>query len=237
MSKTLVIWKKEARGYATSPMLYVLFSLVFFGTSFIFWISTLREGQDASIRGIMGWFAFFLLAVTPILTMRLVAEESTRGTLELLLTSPVREWDVVLGKFLGTLTAFVALFAISLIYPLILLRISDPETGPMLSQYIGIILCSGAFISVGMFASSITQSQVIAAVVGYVLLLTFWICGFFADLVGAKAAAVLKAVSLIPHLDNFGKGIIDAVDVFYYLAFTAVFLFLTWRSIEARRWA
>lgn len=235
--KTLTIWKKEVLGHATSPRAYVMVSLMIFFSATIFWIGNLQEGRDSSMRGITGLLTFLLLAITPILTMRVLAEENSRGTLELLLTSPVREAEIVLGKFLGVLTLYLALFAVTLVFPAILLRIAEPQLGMMGAQYLGMILCSMAFISVGVFASSITESQVIAAVVSYLLLLFFWIAGFFSEALPSKVGKVVGAAGLLPHIENFGKGIIDAVDVFYYLAFTAVFLFLAIRAIEARRWA
>lgn len=237
MTKTLTIWKKEVLGHATSPRAYVMVALLIFIASVFFGLGNLMEGRDSSMRGITGVLTFLLMAITPILTMRVLAEENSRGTLELLLTSPVREVEIVLGKFLGVLTLYLALFAVTLVFPAVLLRIANPQLGMMGAQYLGMILCSMAFISVGVFASSITESQVIAAVVSYLLLLFLWISAFFAEAVPASIGPVVKAVGLLPHLGNFEKGIIDAVDVFYYLAFTAVFLFLAVRAIEARRWA
>ncbi len=236
-ARTLTIWKKEVLSNFTSARAYVMCALMMFFAAWIFWLGSLQEGRDASIRGIMGLFVFLLLAITPILTMRTLSEENSRGTLELLLTSPVKELDIVLGKFLGTLTLYLTLFAMTGIFPLILFKVSTPEGGPMAAQYLGMILCSMAFISVGIFASSITSSQVIAAVVSYLLLLMFWISWFFAQALPSRVADVVKQVALIDHLDNFGKGVVDAVDVFYYLAFTVAFLFLAVRAVEARRWA
>jgi ABC-2 type transport system permease protein len=177
------------------------------------------------------------MTVTPIFTMRLVAEEANRGTLEMLLTSPIREWEIVVGKFFGALTAYAAIFAVTLLYPAILLRFSDPDIGPMIAQYLGIFLLCGAFIGVGLFASSVTDSQVLAAVFGYILLFGFWIVSWVAEALPGSAGDIGKAVSLLSHLEKFNRGIIDSVDVFYYVAFTSIFLLLSLRFVEARRWA
>jgi len=235
-ARTLAIWKREVLSNFTSARAYVMCALMMFFAAVIFWFGSLQEGRDASMRGIMGLFVFLLLAITPILTMRTLSEETSRGTLELLLTSPVKEVDIVLGKFLGTLSVYVVLFVLTGIFPVILFQVSTPEGGPMIAQYLGMLLCSMAFISVGIFASSLTSSQVVAAVVSYLVLLMFWISWFFAPAMPSTLAAVVREIALIEHLDNFGKGIVDAVDVFYYLAFTAAFLFLAVRSVEARRW-
>ncbi len=237
MRKTVTIWKKESLGLFTSPRAYVLGALIVALCALWFWLVNLNEARDASMRPLMGLLAFLMLAVTPILTMRLVAEENARGTLELLLTSPVREYEIVLGKFFGAVTLFVALFGVTLVFPAILYRVSEPETGPIVAQYLGMLLLASAFVSVGLFASSITQSQVIAGVVAYALLFGFWVIRFFSEALPSGLGSAVKAVSFLSHLENFARGIVDAVDVFYYLAFTGLFLFLTLRSIEARRWA
>ncbi len=236
MKKVLTIWRKEALGHATSPRAYVMVALTFAFTAvwFFVWMMQVRE---ASLRGIMSFVSFLLLAITPIVTMRTIAEENSRGTLELLLTSPVRESDIVLGKFLGAMTLYGAFFVSTLIFPVILFAIGEPEKGPLFTQYLGLVLSSAAFISVGLFASSITESQVIAAIVSYIVLLAFYVIGIFAPLMPTSAGTVAKSLALSQHLDNFFKGIVDAVDVYYYVAFTGIFLFLTWRAIEARRWA
>lgn len=237
MRGVLTIWKKETWVYMTSARWYVLASVLISFTSLWFWFANLQEGRQATLAHIMGLLSFLLMAVTPIFTMRLVAEEANRGTLELLLTSPIREWQIVLGKFLGALSAYAAIFAITLLYPAILFRFADPDPGPMIAQYLGMIGLCSAFIAVGMFASSVTDSQVLAAAIGYVLLLGFWILSWVTDALSGSLGKIGEAASLYAHLEKFNRGMIDAVDVFYYVAFTAIFLVLTQRFIEARRWA
>ena len=237
MKKTWVIWKKETLGYARSPLPYVLFALVFAVTAIFFMVIAYGQ-KTASTQWIPGIFSFLLLFVTPLVTMRLVAEENSQGTLELLLTSPVRESEVVLGKLLGALTLYLALFALSLVFPLVLFFFGTPEKGPLLAQYVGLVLVSCSFVSVGLFASSITKNQVIAAVAGYMLLFWFWVSGFIgqADFMTGKLGTVLQATSLEGHLQSFEKGVIDAKDVFAYLAFIAIFTLLALFLMEARRW-
>ena len=236
-TKVLTIWKKETRGYATSLLAYVTISVAFGFAALIFALGPLLREGEPSMREVMGAMCFVLLAITPIVTMRLFVEEANRGTLELLLTSPVREIDIVLGKFLGVVTLYVALFVATAVFPIVLYRLGDPDGGLILTQYLGMLLASMCFLSVGIFASSITSSQVISAVIAYILLLTFWIGGFISEALPTGAANIGKSLGLIGHLENFGKGILDATDVFYYLAFTAIFLFLSYRALEARRWS
>ena len=192
MRGVITIWKKEAWVYATSARWYVLAALMFGFTSLWFWFANLQEGRQATLAHIMGLLSFLLMAVTPIFTMRLIAEESNRGTLELLLTSPVREWQIVLGKFLGALSAYLAIFVLTLLYPAILFRFAEPDIGPMISQYAGMFGLSCAFIAVGLFASSVTDSQVLAAVLGYIMLFAFWILNWVADALPGSAADIGK---------------------------------------------
>lgn len=237
MRGVLTIWKREVRFYATSARWYVMAAILFSFTSLWFWLANLQEGRQATLSHVVGLLSFLLMAITPVFTMRLVAEEANRGTLELLLTSPVREWQVVVGKFLGAVTAYAGIFALTLIYPAILFRFADPDPGPMIAQYVGLLGLSSAFIAVGLFASSVTDSQVLAAVFGYVLLLGFWILHWVTDAISGPIADLGQAASLLNHLEKFNRGMIDAIDVFYYLAFTSVFLVLSLRFVEARRWA
>ena len=237
MNGVITIWKKEVRGYATSARWYFVAAIIVFFLSLGFFLMNLQEGREATFAGVASWLAFLLLFVTPIFTMRLVAEEANRGTLELLLTSPIREWQIVAGKFLGALTAYVALFSLTFVYPLILFRLADPDIGPMIAQYVGLLGISCAFISVGMFFSSVTDSQILAAAGSFVALLTLWIAHALTPIFPSGLEDLGETLSLYAHLEKFNRGVIDAVDVFYYLAFSAVFLVLAHRFVEARRWA
>ena len=237
MKKVITVWKKEALGHATSLRSYVMLSLTFAFTAVWFFLINLWQVREASLRGVMVFVAFILLAITPIVTMRTIAEERSGGTLEMLLTSPVRDFDIVLGKFLGAFTLYVVFFALTLVFPFVLFSVGSPEKGPLFTQYLGMLLASAAFVSVGLFASSVTESQMIAALVGYILLLGFWVVGMFASILPGTSGAIARGVALSQHLDNFAKGVVDAVDLYYYVAFTGIFLFLTWRALEARRWA
>ena len=237
MRGVITIWKKETWGYLTSARWYVVVAMIMSFLSLGFYLMNLSEGRQATLAPIAGWISFVLIFVTPIFTMRLVAEEANRGTLEMLLTSPIREWQIVLGKFFGALTAYLGLFAVTLVYPALLLRFGNPDPGPMLTTYLGLIGLSSAFISIGMFFSSVTDSQILAAVLSFVALLTLWIAHFLTAILPDSMRDLGEVLSLYSHTEKFNRGVIDATDVFYYVAFTAVFLVLSQRFIEARRWA
>lgn len=237
MKGIVTIWKKEVLTYATSARWYVVVALLVFFVAIGFRLVNLGEGRDANLQVVTSWMSFLLLFVTPIFTMRLIAEEANRGTLEMLLTSPVREWHIVLGKFFGALTAYCALFAATLVFPAILAWYADPDAGRIVAQYLGLVAISCTFISIGLFFSSVTDSQILAAVGTFITLLLLQIAHFVSQLFPDALAGLGRELSIFGHLEKFERGVIDALDVFYYVAFTVVFLVLTHRFVEARRWA
>jgi ABC-2 type transport system permease protein len=191
---------------------------------------------DGVMRPLLGNIGVVLLLVLPLLTMRLLAEEKKQGTFELLLTYPVRDIEVVTGKFLAALTTFIVMIGATVLYPLMLAIFTDPEPVPILVGYLGLFLVGCTFISMGAFFSSITSSQVVAGVATFGLALLFLIIGWAAPFVGTTFSKVLTQFSLLWHFDTFAKGVIDTQDVTYYLFLTIFFLFMTLKSLESSRW-
>lgn len=235
MRNALTIARKELSTYFVSPVAYVVTAafLVLMGYFFSLILFYTRE---ASMRGLFFNMAIILLLVSPALTMRLLAEEQRMGTIELLLTAPVRDWEVVLGKFLAGVAFFLTMLVLTGFYPLILLRFGNPDLGPILGGYLGIFLLGSAFMAVGVFASSLTQNQIVAAIVGFGLLLILWLSDAAGGLVGGPVGDFLNALSLANHFDDFTKGIVDSVHLIYYLSVIVAFLFLATRMLETRRW-
>ncbi len=239
MRNILTIAQKELSTYFVSPVAYVVtaFFLVVMGYLFAVPVVAFRNAPImAVIRSLFFNMAVVLLLISPALTMRLLAEEQRMGTIELLLTSPVRDWEVVLGKFLGSLGFFAVMLVLTGFYPLIALRVGNPDLGPILSSYLGTFLMGAAFLAAGLFASSLTQNQIIAAVVGFAILLLLWLIDALSNIAGGSLAQVLQYLSLITHFDDFTKGVVDTSNLVYYLSVTAIFLFLATRSLETRRW-
>ncbi|MBI3744533.1 MAG: ABC transporter permease subunit [Chloroflexi bacterium] len=249
MKNSLLIAKKELKTYFSSPIAYVTMTafLVFTGLLFVDSLSgAFREASlrgflagQSSTRGLLGETidgAFVLLLLGPVLTMRLIAEESKLGTIELLLTSPVRDTEVVVGKFVAAFGALLVLLALTLYYPILLWIFATPDKGPIISGYLGMVLIGGFFVSVGLFASSLSSSQIASAVVGMVILLMFWFINSAADFFSGRPERILQFVSPRAHFADFARGIIDSGAVIYLIALTAIFLFLTIRSLETRRW-
>src|SRR5881398_2476209 len=248
------IFKKEMRLYFTSPIAYIvvaIFALIagyFFYSIFAFFTLASMQSMmnpamarelnvtDSVVRPLFSNFSVILLLIMPLITMRLFAEERRSGTIELLLTYPVRDGAVLLAKFLAAFTLYVLMIALTLLYPAIIWYFAPLEWGPILTGYAGLLLMGATFIAVGVFASSLTENQIVAAITTFGALLIFWILGWSADYAGGTAGRVLQFLSILEHNDSFSKGVLDTKDVLYYLNFTVLALFLTSRSLEARRW-
>ena len=238
MLNMLAIVRKELRTYFASPVAYVVIAAFPFISGYLFAILVTAPpgAAEASMNIIFGNVAVILLLIAPALTMRLLAEEQRSGTIELLLTSPVQDWEVVVGKYLASLVLLLVPVAMTLVYPAVLLRFGDPDTGPIIAGYLGLILFGAAFLAVGVLASSLTQNQVIAAVVAVAVLLALWLTNAFASVFQPPLNNILSYLSLIGHYGEFGRGVIDSKDVIYYLSVIVVALFLATRALETRRW-
>jgi ABC-2 type transport system permease protein len=248
------IYKKELVLYFTSPVAYVLLTIFLFITGLFFYamFSGFADASmqvaanpgmardfnvnDSVLRGLFDNMRVILLLIMPLVTMRLFAEERRSGTLELLLTDPVRDGAVLIGKYLAALTLYSVMIGAMLAYPLILSYFAHVEWGSLFTGYIGLLLMGAMFAAVGLFASSLTENQIVAAVVAFGILLSFWIIGWLANFVSGPVGAVLTHLSLLEHNDTFAKGVLDTKDVIYYLDFIALALFLALRSLESRRW-
>ena len=159
------------------------------------------------------------------------------GTIELLLTSPVRDWQVVLGKFLGALAFLLFMLALTLVYPLLLSRFGSPDWGPIATGYLGVLLIGATCLAVGLFASSLSQNQIVTGFVAFALLIILWLLGAAAQAVGSGAlGSLFDYLAINSHFDDFVRGVVDTQHIAYYLILTALFLFLATRVVEARRW-
>lgn len=230
-----IAWK-ETKAYFGTPAAYIV-GAMFLGLTGVFYVADVTSAfAEASVRGIVDWASFFIIFLAPLLTMRLLAEEQKLGTLELLLTSPVRDWEVVLGKYIASLLALTAILAVTLYYALLLYAFGDPDTLPVISGYIGLLLYGAAALAIGMLGSSLSGNQIVAAVVGIAILLMFSFVNQISNIVTGIAAEVFNGMSMNRHILDFSRGVIDTSSVVFFLSLTAVFLFLTIRSLETRRW-
>ncbi|MBI1734048.1 MAG: ABC transporter permease subunit [Candidatus Rokubacteria bacterium] len=248
------IFKKEMRLYFTSPIAWVIGSIFllisgyFFYTMFAYFsMASMQSAMnpamardlnvtDSVLRPLLTNMTVILLLLMPMVTMRLFAEERRSGTIELLLTYPVRDGAVLLGKFLAALALYGLMLVGTLVYPAIMVYFAGVDWGPLLTGYLGLVLLGATFLAVGLFASSLTENQIVASIVTFGTLLLFWVIGWSADYVGGTWGSVLRHLSLIEHFDSFAKGVLDTKDIIYYVNFIVLALFLSLRSLEARRW-
>ena len=229
-----IFWK-EVKSYFYSPMAYILIGLFTLLTS-IYFLPNLLSGQG-SFSGNLSNMTFFLLVVIPILTMRILAEDRKNGTEVLLITSPASITSMVIGKYLAVCFVFLVMIVITFIYPVVLFAFGGTFSIDLVGAYIGFILLGMTFIAVGVFASSLSENQVVAVIVSYVALLIMLLAGSLSTIVGGFAAKILNWFSLMSRYDDFSRGIFGLSPIVYYLSFIAVFLFLTTRVIEKRRWS
>jgi ABC-2 type transport system permease protein len=255
MSNVLAIANKELRSYFASPIAYVvigLFALLygyFFVTLLAYFIRmSMQAGQfgmqgpqsmnvnQQVIRGVMQNVTILVLFLMPMVTMRSYAEEKRSGTIELLLTSPLTDFQIVMGKFLGALALWGVMLAVSLIHMALLFVYGNPEWKPILTAYLGLLLLGGCFIALGLFISSLTKNQIVAGMVTFAVFLLLWIIEWIGSFSGPTVDKLTTYLSIIGHFDDFSKGVIDTTHVIYYLSFITFGLFLTAKSVDSERW-
>ena len=252
MRNVLAIADREVRAYFASPIAYILigFFLLPFGVFFYLYLDNfLKQGMQMAqygggslsinqqvIRGVLQNASVIILFIMPMITMRTYSEEKRSGTIELLLTSPVKDVEIILGKFFGALGLYVTILFVTLLYMGILFYYGNPEWRPLISGYLGLLLMGGAFIAIGLLISSTTNNQIVAGVVTFVVFLLFWIVGWFGDSAGPTIGPITRWLSITEHFDDFSKGIIDTKHVLYYLTLITCGLFLTAKSVDTERW-
>ena len=258
MRNFIAVYTKEMRSYFVSPVAYVIAGVFLFLSGYLFrnilmqfnfWCLQFSQQQGMAGMGmptlnlnemvVTQFFAvmdFIWLMVVPMLTMRLIAEEKKSGTIELLMTSPISTVEIILGKFFACFSLYTIIVALTLVFCAILEIYGDPDWGPIFTAYLGYMLLGGTFIGVGLLASSLTENQIVAVLLSFGLLLLLWLIDWSASFAGPTAAKILEYVSIIQHLRDFQRGVIDTKDVIFYLSFIFFSLFLTSRIIESQRW-
>ena len=239
------LMRRELAAYFYSPIAYVT-AAVFLALSGYFFYLIIDNFREACQQGqpfhgeVMGYLlpqvAFTLMFVSPLITMRLLSEEMRSGTIEVLMTAPVTEFEVVISKFLASLLFYGYLLAITLVYVVVVWKVGNPDYGPIITTYLGLIMLGCMFLSVGLFVSSFTRNQIVAAVVTFVVLLLMWLIAYAGGRGGSLLKDVLDFLSLDKQYEAFAKGVVDTRHIIYCLTFTAAVLFLTVRSVEARKW-
>jgi ABC-2 type transport system permease protein len=240
----LIIAKREFRSYFDSPIAYIVICLSFFalGLMFFFLNGGFWQLDRASIARLFESTPMGLsFLVVPVVTMRLLAEERRSGTLEMLITLPVKDSDVVIGKYLGALGLVLVLVLSTLAYPLVMFwrpwNLGPIDGGPIASGYLGMVLFSCAAVAVGLLVSALTESQAVAFFITFFVLGALWLFGDLASKAGGTLAIVLNYVSFQSRLNNFWRGLIDSRDVIFFLSVTVLSLMVAFRALERRKWA
>ena len=256
MRNIRILAAKEIRSLFVSPIAYVVltgylllggwlfFNLLFQFDTMVTLYNSARTVQDLDtlnlnervIAPLLQDLIILLVIMVPFITMRSFAEEKRNGTYELLLTSPLTVLELVLGKFLGCLFFLGLMILAAGIYPAILLIYGDPEIGALLAGYLGLFLIGGVFVAVGIFTSSLTENQIIAAVSCFVILLLLYVLSWPAVTSITVAGEIFRYLSVVEHFSVMVQGLIDTRDVFYFLTLIVLCLFLTERAVESSRW-
>ena len=239
MRNVLTIFKREMRSYYVSPVAYIIGGLFLILAGLFFVLPFFFGSREASLRNWMGTIIVFLLFMAPMFTMRLLAEEKQSGTIELLLTSPVRDWEVVAGKYLAAMGLWVSILAVTLVFPLILKIFGNPDIIPLVTGYLALILMGGAMLAVGVLSSAASPNQIVAVVLTFALVLILYVAQFLENVFGAGTAlgSIFNYLSLQSHMNDLMKGVVDSKDIIYYLSVIVGSLFISTRLIEARRWS
>jgi len=244
MRKLAALVRRELLAYFSSPLAYVILTAFLFINGYVFYLIVAflndpRTQAMAPLRLIFGgtiFFWLFLLFVVPVITMRLLAEERRTGTLEVLLTSPVSEGQVVVGKFLAAFVFYLFLWLPTLVYVWILASHARIDVGPVLAGYLGIALLGVLFLSVGLLTSALVRNQIVAAILAFAVLVVVFSLGLVENLVnGALAKGILGYMNLWNHMDDFARGIVDTRHVVYALSLAGLFLFLATKALEASK--
>jgi ABC-2 type transport system permease protein len=236
-----IIFRRELAQYFTSPIAYLVAFAVLMLGGFVFNNDlAARNGGHAATDGsvVLVYFAFFTLFFAPLLTMRLMAEENREGTIELLMTLPVRDNDIVIGKFLGAWGYYTIILALTLVYQILLIWLSPPDLGKVIGSYIGVWLYGGAAIAIGLLFSALTENQIIAALLSTATLLLLWQAESVGNVIHYRPLAeLIRTFSLASHyLDSFANGLVRLPDLVFFAGVMAIALFVTIRIVESRRW-
>lgn len=231
------VFKREVQSYFFSPLGYVIIGFFLLVSGFFFTANNIFP-MNSSFNAVLGNTSFIFMMLVPILTMRLLSEEKKTKTDQMLITSPLSLTAIVLGKYLAAVSVFLTTLVISFVYPIILLTLGQPSVGEIVAGYIGFFLMGCTFISVGLFISALTENQITAATSTFGVLLLLWVIDWVVPNINNPAVvSTLEWLSVLKRFSSFMMGVLSPSPIIYYLSFSALFVFLTIRVIEKRRWS
>ena len=237
MSKILTLARRELAGYFLSPMAYVIGALFMLSSALWFFHRVFVPLQEASLRPLFDIMAYIMVFIAPLLTMRLLSEEYDSGTVETLLTAPVTDAQVICGKFLGVMGFYLALLAGTVVFLLLMVRFAQPDPGVAAMGDLGMVLLGAAYLAVGVFASTLTRYQLIAAIVGAAILAVFAILmQLLVAYAGAPVNTIASRLNAMTYFKDFSRGVFDTRGAVFFVTTAGGFLFLSVKALESRRW-
>lgn len=239
MKNIFSIFKKELRSYFSSPIgfVFIIFYLLVANAFYFFVQDFFKQGQ-VSMRGYFAALPWIFLFFVPAITMRLWSEEKKMGTIELLLTMPIKEFEVVLGKFFASFAFLAITLLFSMSIPFTLLYLGKPDIGVIVGSYLGALFLGSAYLAIGLYISSLTENQVVAFIISLAIIFVLLLIGIAPGYLNSLGAlvSICEYVSLLSHFNNITRGVIDSRDVIYYSSVVVLFLYLNVKNIEARKW-
>jgi ABC-2 type transport system permease protein len=240
MKNIAAILTKELYTYFVSPIAYFVIFIFIAVTGFLFstmffYASGAEQSSNFVMEILFGNMSVILLFFAPAMTMKLFAEERKSGTIELLLTSPITDVEAVLGKFFASWALLIIMLLLTLLFPLLMTSFGEPDIGPIVSGYLGLLLIGSSFLSLGVLISSMSKNQIVAALTSFGILLLLWVIGSLSNR-GGQFGKVFGYLSLIEHFEDFARGVVSLKHLVYYLSFTVVCLFATVKSVESSKW-
>ena len=235
MNQIIVLAKKEFRSYFDSPVAYVVITLFLIIAGWQF-SSTMFLNNTADLRTLFSITKFILLFFIPAVSMRLFSEEKRGGTLEILMTLHVKDWQLVLGKYIAAYALILVTLALTGIHYISISSMGDPDFGASMGGYIGLALVVGVYLSIGIFTSSLTENQIVAFILAFVIIFLFFMLDKLVFFMPGFLANVLEFLSIDYHYNNISRGVIDTRNLIYYMSMIFMFLFLTVQVLEGRKW-
>jgi len=235
MSTATTVAKREIRTYFNSPVAYIVVMVFMLISGYLFFSQLFLEKQ-AELRYYFTLTPLIFTFIIPAITMRLIAEERGSGTLEMLITMPVRDWEVVLGKFLAGLAMLAAIVGMTMFYAVTLSLLGPIDKGPMLTGYLGLLLMGGAYVAIGVMSSSLTRNQIVAFILSFAISFALFIFGQIVQYAPDWLAPVLAFLSMGNHFESLSRGVVDSRDVLFYVSLMVVALVIATASLESRKW-
>ena len=236
MKKVIPIFRREIFAYFFSPMAYIVIAVFLLITGWIF-SAEMFLANDSSLRSVFSFIPFIFLFFVPAVTMRLLSEERKSGTIELLLTMPISDIEIVLGKYFAGLGLLLVALVFTLPYALTIIILGEPDIGMLITGYLGLILMGASYVAVGTFASTISGSQVISFIIAFLIIFVLWLINKFLMLVPPAFVQFFQYLSIDYHFENISRGVIDSRDIAYYLSLIVFMLSLAKLSLESRKWS